>query len=235
MRVRRLRKGRVIRMTKIKFCGLTRSCDIEAVNEIKPEYIGFVFAKKSKRYVTPQKAMELKKLLSPEILAVGVFVKEKPEVIAELLENGTIDIAQLHGSEDEEYIRRLKTMTDKPIIKAVQIPDIGITDAGIADIDMMGKIIQDADMEARFLSYGADYLLLDSGAGTGTTFDWNKIEKLCKPYFLAGGLSPDNVGEAIELLHPYAVDVSSGIEEDGVKSKEKMAAFAAAVRKEERK
>ena len=110
-------------MTKMKFCGLTRPCDIEAVNEIKPEYIGFVFAKKSKRYVTPQKAMELKNLLSPEILAVGVFVGEEPEVIAGLLENGTIDIAQLHGSEDEEYIRRLKTMTDKPIIKAVQVTE----------------------------------------------------------------------------------------------------------------
>ncbi len=204
-------------MTKMKFCGLTRPCDIEAVNEIKPEYIGFVFAKKSKRYVTPQKAMELKKLLSPEILAVGVFVGEEPEVIAGLLENGTIDIAQLHGSEDEEYIRRLKTMTDKPIIKAVQVTE------------------ESAYAETKLPSCSVDYLLLDSGAGTGTTFDWNKIEKLCKPYFLAGGLSPDNVREAIELLHPYAVDVSSGIEEDGVKSKEKMAAFAAAVRKEERK
>lgn len=204
-------------MTKMKFCGLTRPCDMEAVNEIKPEYIGFVFAKKSKRYVTPQKAMELKKLLSPEILAVGVFVGEEPEVIARLLENGTIDIAQLHGSEDEEYIRRLKAMTDKPIIKAIQVTD------------------ESTYAETKLPSCSVDYLLLDSGAGTGTTFDWNKIEKLCKPYFLAGGLSPDNVGEAIELLHPYAVDVSSGIEEDGVKSKEKMAAFAAAVRKEERK
>ena len=204
-------------MTKMKFCGLTRPCDMEAVNEIKPEYIGFVFAKKSKRYVTPQKAMELKKLLSPEILAVGVFVGEEPEVIAGLLENGTIDIAQLHGSEDEEYIRRLKAMTDKPIIKAIQVTDESVC------------------AETKLPACSVDYLLLDSGAGTGTTFDWNKIEKLCKPYFLAGGLSPDNVGEAIELLHPYAVDVSSGIEEDGVKSKEKMAAFAAAVRKEERK
>lgn len=230
MRVCRLRKGSVIGMTKIKFCGLTRPCDIEAVNEIKPEYIGFVFAKKSKRYVTPQKAMELKKLLSPEILAVGVFVGEEPEVIAELLENGTIDIAQLHGSEDEEYIRKLKTMTDKPIIKALQV-----TDTSIADTSMIDKDIQTACVETKLSSCSVDYLLLDSGAGTGTTFDWNKIEKLCKPYFLAGGLSPDNVREAIELLHPYAVDVSSGIEEDGVKSKEKMAAFAAAVRKEERK
>ena len=204
-------------MTKMKFCGLTRPCDMEAVNEIKPEYIGFVFAKKSKRYVTPQKAMELKKLLSPEILAVGVFVGEEPEVIAGLLENGTIDIAQLHGSEDEEYIRKLKTMTDKPIIKAIQVTD------------------ESTYAETKLPSCSVDYLLLDSGAGTGTTFDWNKIEKLCKPYFLAGGLSPDNVEEAIELLHPYAVDVSSGIEEDGVKSKEKMAAFAAAVRKEEKK
>lgn len=227
-------------MTKIKFCGLMRPCDIEAVNEIKPEYIGFVFAKKSRRYVSPQKAKELKQLLSPEILAVGVFVNEEPEVITRLLEDGTIDMVQLHGSEDEAYIRRLRLMTDKPIIKAIQMTDISIASAGIAgtstaDTSIAGKDIQAACVETQLPSCGADYLLIDSGAGTGTTFDWNKIQKLWKPYFLAGGLNPDNVREAIELLHPFAVDVSSGIEENGVKSKEKMAAFAAAVRKEEKK
>ena len=200
-------------MTKIKLCGLSRSCDIEAANELKPEYIGIVFAPKSKRYVTPEKAKELKQLLDPEIKAVGVFVNEKPERVACLLKNGVIDIAQLHGSENEDYISRVRSLTDKPIIKAFRIE----TAKDIADIERCS----------------ADYVLLDSGAGTGIKFDWNLIQNIKRPYFLAGGLSPDNAGDAVTMLHPFAVDVSSGIETDGVKDKIKMAAFVAAVRKEE--
>ena len=200
-------------MTKIKLCGLSRSCDIEAANELKPEYIGIVFAPKSKRYATPKKAKELKQLLDPEIKAVGVFVNEKPERVACLLKNGVIDIAQLHGSENEDYISRVRSLTDKPIIKAFRIE----TAKDIADIERCS----------------ADYVLLDSGAGTGIKFDWNLIQNIKRPYFLAGGLSPDNVGDAVTMLHPFAVDVSSGIETDGVKDKIKMAAFVAAVRKEE--
>lgn len=200
-------------MTKIKLCGLSRSCDIEAANELKPEYIGIVFAPKSKRYATPEKAKELKQLLDPEIKAVGVFVNEKPERVACLLKNGVIDIAQLHGSENEDYISRVRSLTDKPIIKAFRIE----TAKDIADIERCS----------------ADYVLLDSGAGTGIKFDWNLIQNIKRPYFLAGGLSPDNAGDAVTMLHPFAVDVSSGIETDGVKDKIKMAAFVAAVRKEE--
>ena len=95
--------------------------DIETVNELKPEYIGFVFAPKSRRYITPQTAAELKQLLSTEIQAVGVFVNESPKKIAELLHSGVIDITQLHGDEDEGYIRQLKQLTDKPIIKAFRV------------------------------------------------------------------------------------------------------------------
>lgn len=200
-------------MTKIKLCGLSRICDIETANELKPEYIGFVFAKKSKRYVSPAKAAELKKLLLPEIKAVGVFVNESPEFIAELMQKGTIDMAQLHGDEDETYISRLRLLTDKPIIKAFQI-------SKKSDID---KVKQST----------ADFVLLDSGAGTGTVFDWNYIKNITIPYFLAGGLSDDNVEGAIKFLHPYAVDVSSGIEINGYKDKIKTAAFVAAVRKED--
>ena len=95
-------------MTKMKLCGLSRLCDIEAANELKPDYIGFVFATKSKRYVTYEKATELKSRLSPEIQAVGVFVNEHPREVARRLENGIIDIAQLHGDEDEDYITQLR-------------------------------------------------------------------------------------------------------------------------------
>lgn len=202
-------------MTKIKLCGLSRPCDIEAANELKPDYIGFVFAPKSKRYVTPEKAMELKSLLAPEIQTVGVFVNEKPENIAKLLQDGIIDIAQLHGAEDEDYITRLRQLTDKPIIKACRIETT--------------YDIENAEQST------ADYILLDSGAGTGMVFDWQLIQNIKRPYFLAGGLSPDNAADAINTLHTYAVDVSSGIETNGLKDKTKMAAFVAAVRKEEEK
>ena len=202
-------------MTKIKLCGLSRPCDIEAANELKPDYIGFVFAPKSKRYVTPEKAMELKQMLLPEIQSVGVFVNEKPETVVKLLQDGTIDIAQLHGAEDEDYITRLRQLTDKPIIKACRIETT--------------YDIENAEQST------ADYILLDSGAGTGTVFDWKLIQNIKRPYFLAGGLSPDNAADAINTLHTYAVDVSSGIETNGLKDKTKMAAFVAAVRKEEEK
>lgn len=199
-------------MTKIKFCGLTGDCDLEAANELRPEYIGFVFAPKSKRYVTPERAAELKRRLEAGIKAVGVFVNDTPCHVAELLETGIIDIAQLHGSEDEEYIGHLRQLTGKPIIRAFRI-----------------KTAEDIKATERCT---ADHVLLDSGAGTGEVFDWKLIKNMKRPYFLAGGLSPDNVENAFEQLIPYAVDVSSGIETDGVKDKAKMAAFAAAVRGE---
>lgn len=201
-------------MTKIKLCGLSRPCDIEAANKRKPDYIGFVFASKSKRYVTYEKAMELKSLLLPEIQAVGVFVNERPQDVAELLKNSIIDIAQLHGDENEDYIAQLRLLTDKPIIKAFRIETAN--DAKTAEQST------------------ADYILLDSGAGTGTIFDWSLVKSISRPYFLAGGLGVDNVADAVKALHPFAVDVSSGIETDGVKDKTKMAAFVAAVRKEDR-
>lgn len=199
-------------MTKIKFCGLSRTCDIEAVNELKPEYIGFVFAEKSKRFVSPSDAKKLKNLLIPDIKAVGVFVNESPQTVADILNQEIIDIAQLHGSEDESYIQELRRLTEKPVIKAF--------------------CIENTDNLQQIESSSADYVLLDSGAGTGTVFDWDIIKHIKRPYFLAGGLSADNAENAVNTLHPYAVDVSSGIEKDGVKDKFKMAAFAAAVRKE---
>ena len=199
-------------MTKIKFCGLTGDCDIDAANELRPEYVGFVFAPKSKRYVMPERAAELKSRLEAGIKAVGVFVNDDLYHVAELLDRGVIDIAQLHGSEDEEYIGQLRQLTDKPIIRAFRIK----TAEDIAEAEKCT----------------ADHVLLDSGAGTGEVFDWKLIKNMKRPYFLAGGLSPDNVENAVEQLSPYAVDVSSGIETDGVKDKAKMAAFAAAVRGE---
>lgn len=198
---------------KIKLCGLTRPCDIEAVNELQPDYIGFVFAKKSRRYVSPEKAEELKAMLAPGIQAVGVFVNEEPERIVSLLEAGTIDVAQLHGQEGEREIRRLRELTDHLLIQAFRIDT-------------------EQDVE-RANASTADYVLLDSGAGgTGTVFDWDLLQAIRRPYFLAGGLDTENLGTVKAKLNPYGIDVSSGIETDGYKDKEKMTAFVAAARKE---
>lgn len=199
-------------MTKIKLCGLSRQCDIEWANELKPDYIGFIFWSKSKRNVSPEKAKELKALLSPDIKAVGVFVDEPIENIAKLLSDNIIDLAQLHGSEDEEYIARLRTLSDKPIIKAFLL-----------------KSKEDAERAEKST---ADHILLDSGMGTGKGFDRSLLKNISRPYFLAGGLYPENVGIAVDTLSPYAVDVSSGIETDNFKDRNKMAAFVNAVRKE---
>lgn len=199
---------------KIKLCGLTRPCDIEAVNELQPDYIGFVFAKKSRRYVSPEKAEELKAMLAPGIQAVGVFVNEEPERIVSLLEAGTIDVAQLHGQEGEREIRRLRELTDHLLIQAFRIDT-------------------EQDVE-RANASTADYVLLDSGAGgTGTVFDWDLLQAIRRPYFLAGGLDTENLGTVKAKLNPYGIDVSSGIETDGYKDKEKMTAFVAAARKED--
>lgn len=200
-------------MTKIKLCGLTRPEDIRIANTLKPEFVGFVFAPKSKRYISPRQAQKLKALLSPQIQAVGVFVNEEMAAVAELLNSGVIDLAQLHGNEEEQYIQNLRALTDRPILQAFRVTSE-----------------QDIQRAERSM---ADHILLDAGAGTGTVFDWSLLRQIRRPYFLAGGLGPDNVKSALELLHPYAVDVSSGIETEGVKDPEKMAAFVAAVRKEE--
>lgn len=193
-------------MTKIKLCGLSRPEDIQIANTLRPDYIGFIFAQKSRRYVSPDRALALRAGLLPGIQAVGVFVRETPERVADLLARGVIDIAQLHGGEDDAYIARLRALTDRPIIQAFRV------DA--------------AEDVGRAQRSPADYILLDSGAGgTGTAFDWSLLKTIHRPWFLAGGLDADNVAQAVRAYHPWAVDVSSGIETDGVKDPAKMAAF----------
>ena len=195
---------------KVKICGLSRLCDIEAVNGEKPEYVGFVFAE-SRRKVTPRQAFDLRKKLYPDITPVGVFVNEEPENIFSLVKCGIVDIIQLHGSENDEYIRKLKTLTNKPIIKAVAVLKEG-----------------DAQKQAET---PADYLLLDGkGGGKGQRFDWNLIGKTDRPFFLAGGLCPENVGMALEKVKPFAVDISSGVETDGFKDHAKIREFIRMVR-----
>lgn len=198
-------------MTAVKLCGLTREEDVLAVNRWKPEYIGFVFWEKSHRFTTPEQALKLKDLLDKNIKAVGVFVDAPVEQVEKMFSRGIIDVAQLHGNEDENYIRRLQ-QKGIPVIKACRVTPEGINE--------------------ETLKSNADFILFDPGKGEGKTFGWECIKEVRRPYFLAGGLAPENVGRAIAYLHPYAVDVSSGIETDKKKDETKMAAFMEAVRKE---
>ena len=198
-------------MTKIKLCGLSRMEDIETANQLKPDFIGFVFAQKSKRRVTHLKAAELKSKLNADTKSVGVFLDDDLDMVGALMNLGIVDMVQLHGSEDEEYIAKLRTITDKPIIKAF--------------------IINSIDDVKRAEESTADYILLDGGKGSGNAFDWTLLKDIKRPYFLAGGLNPNNAADAVVSLKPYAVDVSTGIETDGFKDAEKMTAFVSAVRK----
>ena len=197
-------------MTKVKMCGLSRMEDIEYANEVLPEFIGFVFAPKSRRYVSFEQAKKLRGELDYRIAAVGVFVDEDIENIVRLVKDEVIDMVQLHGSEDNAYIAKLREMAEVPIIQAF-------------------KIIDSYDVESAVLS-DADFVLLDSGMGTGKTFDWSLIKSINRPYFLAGGISPENAAQAVERFSPYAVDASSSLETDGVKDLSKMTALARAVR-----
>lgn len=190
-------------MTKIKICGLKRVEDIKTANDLELDYIGFIFAKKSKRYVSVEEADALKKLLNPEIKAVGVFVNEDENIILDLVKRGIIDVVQLHGSEDEDYVERIKKKAGCTVFKAFSINS-------------------EEDVKKANESK-ADLVLLDSGTGgTGQTFDWQLLSDIKRDYFLAGGIDENNVHKAITSLKPYAVDVSSGVETDGFKDEKKM-------------
>ena len=198
---------------KLKFCGLTREADIRAANETRPDYIGFVFAE-SRRRVTDEQAARLRALLSPGIQAVGVFVNDDPTHIALLANRGVIDLIQLHGSESAAYIRRLRTMTAAPIICALRV----------------GKQTYIKREESNLV----DFLLLDTYTKdaygwSGRIFDWSLLGEVGKPYFLAGGLNESNITRAMRT-GAYALDLSSGIETDGVKDAEKMRRVAALVK-----
>ena len=222
-------------MTKIKLCGISRAEDIEIINRLKPDYIGFVFWAKSKRNIDRQKAAELKKLLVPDVKAVGVFVDEDVDTVAELMNDGVIDVAQLHGNEDDNYIGRLRKLTEPHTAAGYH----GINDkAEISQhpeettirIIKAFKIRNEEDLTAAEKS-SADMILLDAGKGEGKAFEWSLLKGFERLYFLAGGLDTGNAAEAVKELHPYGVDVSSGIERDGVKDQELMKLFVSTVRK----
>jgi phosphoribosylanthranilate isomerase len=189
-----------------------REVDIEGVNAARPDYVGFVIDfPKSKRSLTRERVAQLSSQVDDRIVRVGVFVDEPQEFVAELFDAGTIDVAQLHGHEDEEYIARLRAISDVRIWQAFQVRDAAATERARAS--------------------SADMVVVDAGQGTGRVFDWSLVQGLDRDFILAGGLGLDNVAAAIEQVRPWGVDMSSGIETDGVKDPEKMRAAVAAARK----
>ena len=205
-------------MQKIKLCGMMKPCDIEYANRVKPDFVGFIFAN-TRRKISAAQAQQFREALDAEIPAVGVFVNEDIPVIASLVQGGCIDMIQLHGEEDADYIRRLREVCDVPVIKAVKV--------------------QTVEQIRQAAALPVDYLLLDTYrkgilGGTGEAFDWELLreakaaagdtaegELFGKPYFLAGGLHAGNLREAA-ALGSYGLDVSSGIETDGSKDFTKM-------------
>lgn len=196
----------------MKMCGLRSEADVRAVLELRPDFAGFILSGGFRRSISRETFTELSAMLiGSGIKRVGVFVNEPLDSIIGFADY--IDVIQLHGSEDEDYIRSLRKLTDKPIIKAITVRS-------------------EADIEASRAS-SADYVLLDSGTGTGSTFEHSLIADIDRPFFLAGGLTAENVSEAIRRFEPFAVDASSSLETDGIKDKTKMAAFAEAARRKE--
>ena len=196
--------------TELKICGLKRLEDIIAVNRHGADYAGFVFFEKSKRYVDPYKANELISLLRADIKPVGVFMDEPLDNVVRIARITGVELVQLHGHESEEYVEYIKRTLDRPVIKAYKASEEGALE--------------------KALNSNADYVMIDSGAGSGKKFDWNILKDFKRDYFLAGGLNPESVGEAIRMLEPFAVDVSSGVETDGIKDEKKIAEFIEAVR-----
>jgi phosphoribosylanthranilate isomerase len=201
---------------RIKICGLFRDEDIDYVNEARPDYAGFVFAA-SKRQVSTPLAQYLRFRLADDIIPVGVFINAPIAEVAALYHNGVISIAQLHGSEDESYITQLKK--------------ICAVNNKYAQFRVI-KVIKGDDLKNKIPATGADYYLVDSGAGTGKSFDWELLgsKKFSKPWFLAGGVNLKNIKLAM-ALNPFAVDISSGAETDGIKDREKVLQLISTVRK----
>ncbi|MBE7069368.1 MAG: phosphoribosylanthranilate isomerase [Ruminococcaceae bacterium] len=197
--------------TKIKFCGLRREEDVKFAASLDAGFMGFILSERFRRYVKPEDVASFRKFVPANTKTVGVFVDEPEEYVIGCAKTAKLDMIQLHGNEDDGYITAIKKKTGLPVIKMV-------------------KPVSESDIIAARHCV-ADLILLDSGTGTGKVFDWSLIRDLDRDYILAGGLTPDNVGDAVERLKPFAVDVSSGVETEGIKDFSKMKAFASEVRK----
>lgn len=215
------------KQVKIKICGLRTPADVAAVNAVLPEYAGFIFVPMRRRYIAPAQAAILCQQLDPRIRPVGVFVDARVEDILEALEHCPLNMVQLHGAEDDDYIARLRAAYRTRF--AVERPDAAV-DSELCIVKAFR--VEDADDIRRAEASAADEILLDHGAGgTGERFDWTLLQHCHRRFFLAGGLTPDDVEDAIRVTQPYAVDVSSSLETDGRKDPEKIRRFVSAVRR----
>ena len=198
-------------MTGIKICGLFRKEDIDSANAVQPDYIGFILHfPKSHRNVSVETAARLKAQLHPRIRAVGVFVNQSEDTVTESAKTIGLDVIQLHGSEDDRYIESIRRRTGLPVWKAFRVKsreDLAAAEASAADL-----------------------VLLDGGSGGGEVFDWSLTQGIRRPFILAGGLTPENIPEAVRRLSPVLIDLSSGVETDRIKDRAKMRAAVEAVR-----
>jgi phosphoribosylanthranilate isomerase len=200
---------------KIKICGITRDEDVDYINEAMPDYTGFVFAA-SRRQISPAQAVRLRWRLAEDIVSVGVFVNAPVEDITALYWDGVFSLAQLHGNEDEMYIKRLREISAKggtpvPVIKVIRSEELA---------------------RGTVLTTDADYYLFDAWAGSGLSFDWNVLTTLKsdKPWFLAGGINMENIAQAM-AYEPFCIDISGGAETNGIKDRDKVVQLTAMVRK----
>jgi len=201
--------------TRIKFCGMTQKNDVEHAINLGVDALGFVFVQGSPRYLKIDEASKLFKLIPPYVIKVALFMNAEVGEIATIISRLSVNILQFHGDEDEKFCNQFSN----PYLKAVP----------------MGSSHSPAEFCAKFPS--ATGFVLDSNAagqmgGSGEKFAWDSIPtQIDKPVILAGGLTPENVAEAIRIVHPYAVDVSSGIEASkGIKDTVKMDKFVEEVR-----
>ncbi|MDE7389530.1 MAG: phosphoribosylanthranilate isomerase [Lachnospiraceae bacterium] len=199
-------------MPKIKICGLSRDIDADFANEVKPDYVGFIIGVPwSKRNIDGVTAHRLREKIDNDIPAVGVFIDYQVESVAKLVLDGSINIVQLHGHEDESYIADLRSL----------VPNVEIWKAFV--------ITSDYDIMCAEQS-SADKVLLDSGAGCGKTFDWSIVKNIKRDFILAGGLTPQNIPLAVKQVNPWAIDLSSGVETDEFKDIKKMSDAVKAAR-----
>ena len=199
------------KQTKVKICGITNLEDARFASGAMVDYLGFIFVESSPRYIDPEKAGAIVNWVEgPK--KVGVFMDQPLDDVNVLAKFSGIDYVQLHGQETIEYCQ----LIEKPIIKVIHV----------------GETSTKEEIEAKVALYSevAEFLLFDTKAngkfgGTGITFDWSLLKEIADdtPFFLAGGLTPENVSEAIETVRPYAVDLNSGVEEEpGLKDFEKI-------------
>ena len=199
-------------MTKVKICGICHDAEIGIMNELMPDYVGFVFISKSRHFIAPEHAGLLHSKLRRNIKAVGVFSNSSLKSVAMSVEVAGLDMVQLHGDETGEYIAALREYIRCPIMKVY-------------------KVAKPIDAEKAMYST-ADYVMLDGGsAGDGKTFDWSLLGTVRRKFFLSGGLTPENLETAMNLSpQPYALNVSSGVEANRMKDYRKVMKFILGVR-----